>query len=78
MPAEEAYRRFCQKIDPEVVIRLSPFFFNLRIAQYNDPDFMQRTWLIRFDRTDTPPADELAEKCKGVFADVMGTMTSTG
>lgn len=76
VPAEEAYRRFCLGIDPETVIRLSPFFFDLRLAQFDDPDFMKRTWLIRFDRSAAPPASELAEECRRAFSEVIGTITS--
>lgn len=75
MPAEEAYRRFCLGIDPERVVRLSPLFFELRRAQHETPDYMQRTWNITFDPCDTPPGSATSDRCQRVFADVIAMIT---
>lgn len=75
IPAEEAYRRFCNSIDEESVVRLSPYFFNLSMAQSNQPDFMQKTWRISFDRTDIPVPNEQVRQCQHVFSELISTIT---
>lgn len=74
MPAEEAYRRFCNGIDSESVVRLSPYYFNLCFALSNEPDFMQRTWRVSFDQTDIPTSNGLVEQCRRVFSELISTI----
>jgi hypothetical protein len=57
LPAEEAYRRFCWRVDAEVIVRLSPFFFLQKRAERACADYRQRTWKVYFNTTDSPPAE---------------------
>jgi hypothetical protein len=38
---EEAYRRFCRRVDPETVTRLFPYYFDLKKRERDDP------WTVR-------------------------------
>lgn len=67
VPAEEAYRLFCWEIDPAVIGRLSPLFFDLRAVELLAPGGPEGGITIRFAASQTPPAvNEAAEFAKRV------------
>jgi len=67
VPSEEAYRRFCWEIDPSVIGRLSPLFFDLRAVELLAPGGPEGGVTIRFAASQTPRAvNEAAEFAKRV------------
>lgn len=71
MPPEEAYRRFCWGIDASTVVRLSPLFFAMRLAEHTDEGFREKRWETHFSAQDVPETTEFTAECQRVFSDVI-------
>lgn len=83
VPAEEAYRLFCWEIDPVVIGRLSPLFFDLRAMEMHDPLGPEGGgFTIRFAASQTPPvvnkAAEFAKRVGEILGGIGGRRTTTG
>lgn len=72
MEAELAYTRFCGRIDAEALVRLSPLFFDLRLAEQRDKAFMTRDWELRFTSGDMPQASGASAECQQMLREQMG------
>jgi hypothetical protein len=70
VPAEEAYRQFCWQIDPILMVRLSPLFFDLKHLERTDPDCRSRGVVVDFAKQETPPMNGRAFE----FADQVGAL----
>ncbi len=82
VPSEEAYRMFCWEIDPAVIGRLSPLFFDLRAMEMLDPGGRERGFTIRFAASQVPPAvneaAEFAKRVGEILGGIGGRRTTLG
>lgn len=78
VPAEEAYRRFCWGIDPSVVGRLSPLFFDLRGVELLAPGSPEGGVDIRLDASQAPQADGAAAEFAARVGEMLGAISGRG
>jgi precorrin-6B methylase 1 len=56
---EEAYCQFCRHIDPEMIVGLSPYFFEQKRAERNNSDYKRMSWMLTIYSNDRPsPAEQ--------------------
>ena len=56
---EEAYRRFCRRVDPETVTRLFPYYFDIKKCEGENPGtFRDLTFHLDFTSEDDPIGNE--------------------
>jgi hypothetical protein len=76
VPAEEAYRLFCWQIDPIVIGRLSPLFFDLRTVELQAPGGPEEGVSLTFAASHAPPvaggAAAFAARVGEILAGVSG------
>jgi len=60
--AEEAFSLFAEQIDAEAIVRLSPYFFRLRLAERRDPEFPLKEWTLSADATKPPKIEGSIER----------------
>jgi len=60
--AEEAYRRFVRDVDCELMIRLSPHFFRIKLGEAKDRDFRLKEWTLSTDAMTTPEIEGPVER----------------
>jgi hypothetical protein len=80
VPSEEAYRLYCWKIDPSVIGRLSPLFFELRALELLVPGGPEGGIVVQFVASDTPTTSvKVAEFAKQVreILDAIGGQRAT-
>jgi hypothetical protein len=75
MPAEEAYRTFCWGIDPAVIGRLSPLFFDLRGLEVLASDGLEDGVDIRLRTLETPPAVGAAADFSKRVVEILGAIS---
>jgi len=74
MEAEQAYARFCGRVDAEALVRLSPLFFDMRLREVATPDFMEKDWELSFKLDDVPEGTPLAARCQDFLRALMGKL----
>jgi precorrin-6B methylase 1 len=52
IPSEEAYCQFCWHIDDEMIVRLSPYFFNQKRAERDDTNYKLKSWAVQISPDD--------------------------
>jgi hypothetical protein len=58
--SKEAYRRFCRGLNPEPIIRLSPYYYAQKRVERTTPNYRALCHRLTFDTADAPAADEIA------------------
>ncbi|MCJ2543411.1 hypothetical protein [Thermostichus vulcanus] len=54
---EEAFRRFAEHLDIECIVRLFPYFYNLRAWEWLSPDYRNEIYDLEFTSEDDPVQD---------------------
>ena len=60
----EALRRFREGLDPELVLRLFPFFWGVRVVELARGGAQDLTFRLAFESTDEPPASPDCEAAR--------------
>ena len=64
---EEAYRRFCRRIDPETVTRLFPYYFNIKNGEGRNPGaFRDLTFHLDFTSEDDPIGEQVCRAAQRI------------
>ena len=60
--AEEAFCQFAQNVDVEAIIRLSPYFFRMKLVEAKDPEFHLMEWTLSADAMMAPEIEGPVER----------------
>jgi len=60
--AEEAYRQFARDIDSDAIVRLSPYFFRMKLGERNATDFRAMDWRLDADAMAAPEIEGPVER----------------
>jgi hypothetical protein len=78
VPAEEAYRLICWGLDPSVIGRLSPLFFDLRGLELESPGGPEDGVDIRLHASEAPPAVGAAAAFSKRVTELLGGISGRG